>query len=99
MSQAARDVAQKAREVTWRANAVHEPPDTELINCLCGSMHPPLYAGRGTANDPIILDPINRKHPTCATSTTRMAEAEREHTLALICKKIKEQQSGSSSGN
>ena len=65
---------------------------SEEIPCPCGDNHPRVYAGKGTASDPIVLDPVNRRHPTCPIVTRRMAEAEREHTLALIRKKIREQQ-------
>ena len=51
-----------------------------------------MYAGKGTAIDPIDLDPVTRKHPICPVVTRWMDEAEREHTLALIRKKIREQQ-------
>ena len=65
---------------------------SEDVRCPCGENHPRVYAGKGTALDPIELDPINRKYPTCPIVTRRIAEAEREHTLALGLKKIREQQ-------
>ena len=59
--------------------------------CLCGENHPPVYIGDGTAADPIDLDPSVRKHPICPIINKRIAEAEREHTLALVRKKIRDQ--------
>ena len=107
MSEDVRKVAPRARDATRRANVVHaysdtektDPNSTELTHCPCGSSHPRVYAGKGTAIDPIVLDPTNHKYLTCPIVTRRIAEAERERTLALIHKKIMEQQRGSSSGN
>ena len=102
MSDDVREVALRARDAAWRANVVPAPSDTEeinrnsteLIHCPCGRSHPQVYAGSGSANDPIVLDPINHKYPSCPTVARRIAEAEHEHTLALIRKKIREKQRG-----
>ena len=61
------------------------------IPYFCGENHPQVYTGNGTATDPIDLDPINCKYPICPIMNKSMAEAEREHILALVRKKIREQ--------
>ena len=61
------------------------------VNCACGHMHPPIYPGTGTADDPIILD-FEGDRPLCPGIARRRAEEERERTLKLIRRRIRMQQ-------
>ena len=61
------------------------------VNCACGNMHPPIYPGRGTWRDPIVLD-YEGEPPQCPGIARRLAEEERERTLKLIRRRIRMQQ-------
>ena len=80
------------------------------IECGCGHMHPPVYPGRGTMDEPFILD-FEGDPPLCPEEARRLAEeeakrqaeeearrrAEEERMLGLIRSRIKRQRGGSGS--
>lgn len=80
------------------------------VDCGRGQMHPPVYPGRGTMDEPFILD-FEGDPPLCPEEARRLAEeeskrqakeearrlAEEERMLGLIRSRIKRQRGGSDS--